>query len=111
VAGLAAGLRHVTADRVVVLAVDQPGITAATVARLLAAGPSAVLVDQHGQRQWLAGVWETTRLERALPGDPRGASMRSVLESLAAVEVGALAGEARDVDTPDDLRRVSDPFT
>ncbi|MEU4449111.1 molybdenum cofactor guanylyltransferase [Actinosynnema sp. NPDC050801] len=105
VAGLAAGLAHVESDLVVVLAVDQPGITRSTVDRLLAAvgDTGAVLVDDEGRSQWLIGAWRTAALRRALPADPRGASMRSVLGPLNPAAVIALPGEARDVDTPRDL--------
>ncbi|MEV0677606.1 NTP transferase domain-containing protein [Actinosynnema sp. NPDC050436] len=104
-AGVAAGLRHVRADVVVVLAVDQPGVTSSTVERLLAVGGPAVLVDEDGREQWLAGAWRTGALVAALPDDPRGASMRSVLGPLLPAPVAALPGEARDVDTPADLER------
>ncbi|WP_189225304.1 molybdenum cofactor guanylyltransferase [Saccharothrix coeruleofusca] len=105
VAGLAAGLAHVAEDFVAVLAVDQPGVTESTVDRLRAAagGGGAVLVDATGREQWLAGVWRTEALRAALPADPRGAAMRSVLGPLAPALVPALPGEARDVDTPEDL--------
>ncbi|GAA3886297.1 molybdenum cofactor guanylyltransferase [Saccharothrix violaceirubra] len=102
VAGLAAGLGSVRAERVVVLAVDQSGVTAATVARLLAVDGAAVLFDDRPQ--WLIGVWPTAALRAAVPADPRGVSSRSVLGGLRPVEVAALPGEARDVDTPEDLR-------
>ncbi|MEU5692243.1 NTP transferase domain-containing protein [Actinosynnema sp. NPDC020468] len=103
-AGLAAGLASVVADRVVVLAVDQPWVTAATVERLLAVGGDAVLVDERGRPQWLTGAWSVPRLRAALPADPAGASMRSLLGPLDATPVPAQGGEARDVDTPADLR-------
>lgn len=103
-AGLAAGLAHVRAPWVAVLAVDQPGVTASTVERLLAAGGPAVLVDGEGHRQWLAGVWRTAALRAALPTVPSGSSMRSVLGPLDPAGVPALPGEAHDVDTPADLR-------
>lgn len=105
VAGLAAGLVHVTTDLVVVLAVDQPGITASTVDRLLAAvaDTGAVLVDEDGRAQWLAGAWRAGALRRALPADPRDVSARSVLGPLDPTPVIARPGEARDVDTPGDL--------
>ncbi|MGM1065003.1 molybdenum cofactor guanylyltransferase [Saccharothrix sp. Mg75] len=108
VAGLAAGLAHVTADVVVVLAVDQPGLTRSTVDRLRSAvdnadNAGAVLVDAGGRAQWLTGAWRVDRLRAALPADPRDASARSVLDPLRPVLVPALAGEARDVDTPADL--------
>ncbi|WP_158842130.1 molybdenum cofactor guanylyltransferase [Saccharothrix deserti] len=107
VAGLAAGLAHVDTDLVVVLAVDQPGITQSTVDRLLAGvgETGAVLVDDEGRAQWLTGAWRTEELRRALPADPRNASMRSVLGPLDPVPVAARPGEARDVDTPQDLAR------
>ncbi|MFC6088842.1 molybdenum cofactor guanylyltransferase [Saccharothrix lopnurensis] len=104
-AGLAAGLRWVTTDLVVVLAVDQPGVTRATVDRLLASvgDTGAVLVDAGGRPQWLTGAWRADRLRAALPADPRDASARSALGPLDPVRVPALPGEARDVDTPADL--------
>jgi molybdopterin-guanine dinucleotide biosynthesis protein A len=100
-AGLAAGLAGITAEWVAVLAVDQPGITADTIARLRAAGRNAVLKDDR--TQWLIGVWRTAELRRALPEDPRDLPLRKTLQTLNPVEVSALPGEARDVDTPDDL--------
>ncbi|MFC5052950.1 molybdenum cofactor guanylyltransferase [Saccharothrix xinjiangensis] len=104
-AGLAAGLRHAAAELVVVLAVDQPGVTRSTVDRLLAAvgDAGAVLVDAGGRPQWLTGAWRADRLRAAMPADPRDASARSVLGALDPVHVPALPGEARDVDTPADL--------
>ncbi|WP_447002903.1 molybdenum cofactor guanylyltransferase [Saccharothrix isguenensis] len=106
-AGLAAGLAHVDAEVVVVLAVDQPGITRSTVDRLLAAvgDTGAVLVDDAGRHQWLTGAWRTEALRSALPADPRDVSMRSVLGPLTPVTVAARPGEAHDVDTPHDLTR------
>ncbi|ONI85201.1 molybdopterin-guanine dinucleotide biosynthesis protein MobA [Saccharothrix sp. ALI-22-I] len=111
VAGLAAGLAHVHTGLVVVLAVDQPGITRSTVDRLLAAvgDAGAVLVDDDGRSQWLTGAWRTAKLRRALPADPRNASMRSVLGPLDPVAVTARPGEAGDVDTPQDLARRRPP--
>lgn len=100
-AGLAAGLEHVRADWVAVLAVDQPGLTKDTVARLRRAGRNAVLKDDR--TQWLIGVWNTAELRRALPEDPRDQPLRKTLQLLGPVEVSALPGEARDVDTPADL--------
>ena len=100
-AGLAAGLRVITAEWVAVLAVDQPGLTRDTIARLRAAGHNAVLKDDR--TQWLIGVWNVAELREALPEDPRNLPLRKTLLRLDPVEVSALPGEARDVDTPADL--------
>ncbi|MCR3751030.1 molybdenum cofactor guanylyltransferase [Lentzea californiensis] len=100
-AGLAAGLAKITEDWVAVLAVDQPGLTADTIARLRAAGRNAVLKDDRVQ--WLIGYWNAADLRAALPGDPRNLPLRKTLLRLDPVEVSALPGEARDVDTPADL--------
>ena len=100
-AGLAAGLAHVTQEWVAVLAVDQPGLTADTIARLRAAGRNAVLTDDRVQ--WLIGCWNTAELREAMPDDPRDQPLRRTLRGLDPVEVSALPGEARDVDTPADL--------
>lgn len=100
-AGLAAGLAHVDAEWVAVLAVDQPGLTKDTIARLRDVGGNAVLSD--GRTQWLIGLWRTADLREALPEDPRNQPLRKTLQRLDPVEVSALPGEARDVDTPDDL--------
>jgi molybdopterin-guanine dinucleotide biosynthesis protein A len=100
-AGLAAGLAKVTEDRVVFLAVDQPGLTRDTIARLREAGGNAVLKDDRVQ--WLIGIWNAADLREALPEDPRDLPLRKTLQRLDPVEVSALPGEARDVDTPADL--------
>jgi molybdopterin-guanine dinucleotide biosynthesis protein A len=100
-AGLAAGLAKVTEDWVAVLAVDQPGLTKDTIARLRATGRNAVLKDDRVQ--WLIGYWNSAELREALPEDPRNLPLRKTLLRLDPVEVSALPGEARDVDTPADL--------
>ncbi|MEV6239477.1 molybdenum cofactor guanylyltransferase [Lentzea sp. NPDC051838] len=100
-AGLAAGLEKITQDWVAVLAVDQPGITRDTIARLRNAKTNAVLKDDR--TQWLIGFWNAAELRGALPEDPRNQPLRKTLLRLDPVEVSALPGEARDVDTPDDL--------
>ncbi|NGY60822.1 molybdenum cofactor guanylyltransferase [Lentzea sp. NEAU-D13] len=100
-AGLAAGLEKITEDWVVVLAVDQPGLTKDTITRLRAAGRNAVLKDDRVQ--WLIGCWNAAELREALPEEPRNLPLRKTLLRLDPVEVSALPGEARDVDTPADL--------
>ncbi|SFB57872.1 Molybdopterin-guanine dinucleotide biosynthesis protein A [Amycolatopsis marina] len=110
VAALATGLECVPpgATEVAVLAGDLLGVTASTVRRLraaLGAGDGALLVDEDGRRQWLAGVWRPVALRAALPARPSGAALRRVLGGLSIVEVPALRGETFDVDTPADLDR------
>ncbi|SDM68949.1 molybdenum cofactor guanylyltransferase [Allokutzneria albata] len=109
VAGLAAGLARVSADVVAVLAVDQPGITAATLTRLRAAltedVDGVVLVDAEGRPQWMVGVWRTGALRRCLPGSPSGSSLRRVLGALTVRRLPAENAEADDIDTPEDLGR------
>ncbi|MFC4003434.1 molybdenum cofactor guanylyltransferase [Prauserella oleivorans] len=107
VAALAAGLRLVEQPLVAVLAADLRGVGAGTVDRLRAAlgdADGAVLTDEAGRRQWLIGIWRTTRLRAALPADPVGASLHRTLSGLSIVDVPALPGEASDIDTPEDLR-------
>ncbi|WP_024874308.1 molybdenum cofactor guanylyltransferase [Saccharomonospora piscinae] len=99
-----------TGMTVAVLAADLPGVTAHTVARLWSAlrgdpaADGALLVDEAGHRQWLTGIWRRAALTTAVPTEPRGASMRGTLGMSSIVEVTALADEARDIDTPEDLR-------
>jgi molybdopterin-guanine dinucleotide biosynthesis protein A len=106
-AGVAAGLAHVATGHVVLLAVDQPGTTSATVTRLLERieTDGALLVDADGRAQWLTSAWRTEALRAALPADPAGRSLRSVLGALDAVRVPAEPGESDDIDTPADLAK------
>lgn len=112
VAALAAGLAALRTDpaEVAVLAADLPGLTPATMDRLRAAltADGAMLRDATGKRQWLIGVWRTDALRRALPADPAGRSVRSVLGTLTGADVPELPGESADVDTPADLARVTE---
>lgn len=100
-------------DLVVVLAVDMPRVTAATVARLVWAveqDPTvdgAVLVDPRGRRQPLAASYRRTALASARPGRPElehGLPMRRLVGALRLAEVPAMGDEACDVDTWADLR-------
>jgi molybdopterin-guanine dinucleotide biosynthesis protein A len=100
-----AGLAAVTADTVLLLAADLPFLTTATVDRLLAATgkTGAVLVDDDGREQWLAGAWPTQAL-RTADLVPDG-SLRAALAPLHPTQVTAGALEVLDCDTPDDLAR------
>lgn len=108
VAGLLAGRRAlaVRPQTVVVMAVDMPRVTAATIARLLdaAAGhDGAVLCDGDGRRQLVLAVL-TGRLDTVVPLDPHGRSMRDLLAALDLAEVAEVGHEAHGVDRWEDLR-------
>lgn len=91
-----------------VLAVDMPRVTMATVRRLheAAAGrDGAVLTGPDGHRQ-LAFVVDTGRLDEVRPDreGQHGLALRTLLAELDLVEVPAVGGEHRDVDSWGDLR-------
>ena len=114
-AGLLAGLDRFDTppDLVVVLAVDMPRLNAGTLARLtwaVEAEPAvdgAVLVDTDGRRQTLAAVYRHAALTAARPADraeEHGLPVRRLLATLRLAEVPAVGDEARDVDTWESLR-------
>lgn len=108
-AGLLAGLRAFsrTPDRVVVLAVDMPLVSADTVRRLLAGArddDGAVLVDAAGREQYLCAAYSVGALEAAAEGaDAHGVAMRALVSRLQVVRLPAAGDEARDLDTWEDL--------
>lgn len=114
-AGLLAGLGRFarTPTWVVVLAVDMPRVTTATVSRLLdvIGQDGAVLVDARGQRQHLCAAYSVDALLRVRPepGTETGLSMRALVADLRLVEVPALGDETRDVDTWEDLATLREP--
>lgn len=98
-----------TPAQLVVLAVDMPRVTTATVRRLREAAQGhdgAFLVDASGRRQ-VAGVLEVVRFDAVrvtrATADPSGLALHHLLADLDLVEVPALGREGRDVDTWDDL--------
>lgn len=112
-AGLLAGLSGFPRPprRVVVLAVDMPLVTAATLGRLSLAvdadpqGDGALLVDGVGRRQYLCAVYRTEALMAAAPPreEQHGLAVRRLVAGLRLAEVPELPGESSDVDTWDDL--------
>ncbi|GGM56101.1 molybdenum cofactor guanylyltransferase [Longimycelium tulufanense] len=114
-AALVAGLAHVppTVREVAVFAADLVAVAPSTVERLRGAlrdetdADGAVLVDEHAAVQWLIGVWRTDALRAALPDRTAGHSLRAALGRITRVDVPAWPGEALDVDTPEDLARVT----
>lgn len=107
VAGLVAGRRALAGrpDVVLVVAVDMPFVTVATVRRLLGADgrDGAVLTDAEGRRR-LVLLLRTEALDAATPEDPHGRSVGSLLARLELADVGAEGDEGRGVDTWRDLR-------
>ncbi|GAA0967410.1 hypothetical protein GCM10009555_011060 [Acrocarpospora macrocephala] len=99
-----AGLVYAGQPWVALLAGDLPFFTSADVETLLlAAGTGAVLVDDTGREQWLAGVWRRDVLTDALARYD-GRSLHGVLGPL---EPARVAVRDRvpwfDCDTTDDL--------
>ena len=116
VPALRRGLAEAGAPWVFVLAADLPFIRAADLTSLLAAArgdgtgtaAGAVLADDTGRPQWLAGCWRTGALCPALDGY-RGGSLHGLLRPLSPVLVGPAPGRAGpppwlDCDTEDDVR-------
>ncbi|MBW8752283.1 MAG: NTP transferase domain-containing protein, partial [Propionibacteriales bacterium] len=110
-AGLLAGLRAFarTPDRVVVLAVDMPLVTAGTVRRLATAADhdGAVLVDPSGRDQYLCAAYSTHAIETAalsVGGElGHGVAMRELVGGLRLARVPAAGDETHDLDTWADL--------
>jgi molybdopterin-guanine dinucleotide biosynthesis protein A len=117
VAALAAAMAQVRSATVVVLAADLPFITAAAVEALLSGrgdAAAAIAVDESGRDQPLIGCYDRARLAGAVPPDPPGASMRSLLADLEhsrPLERLRLGGDPPvtwDCDTADDLSRAQE---
>ena len=111
VPALRAGLAEVTAAWTTLLAADLPFLRPVHIGALLHAAAGrrgAVLADDAGRDQWLAGVWRSAPLRAALAGYP-GASLRGLLAPLDPVRVRPPAGAEPppwyDCDTAQDLAR------
>ncbi|MBB5084375.1 NTP transferase domain-containing protein [Nonomuraea endophytica] len=104
VPALRVGLAEVRAPWVALLAGDMPLLRPAHVAALhhAASGAGAVLVDDGGREQWLAGVWRADVLREALRGY-EGRSLRGLLGPLEPVRVALPGRPWFDCDTMDDL--------
>jgi molybdopterin-guanine dinucleotide biosynthesis protein A len=97
---------------VAVLAADLPFLRAEHLRALLAAAAGrdgAVLADDGGRPQWLAGCWRTGALRRAAAGY-QGPSLHGLLAPLRPVSVSLPPGPGEpppwlDCDTEQDLRR------
>jgi molybdopterin-guanine dinucleotide biosynthesis protein A len=101
VAALIAGLGHTTRAVVVVLAVDLPHVTTETVVALLAARDgyeAAVLLDEDGHPQPLAGAYQAVPLRAALQRALESGRMLDVLDHL---DVAGLSDPTAAVDCDD----------
>ncbi len=102
---------------VAVLAADLPFLRAAHLRTLLPAAAAAdrdgaVLADDGGRLQWLAGCWRTGALRRAAAGY-QGSSLHGLMAPLRPVSVSLPPGPGEpppwlDCDTEQDLRRARD---
>lgn len=113
VAGLLAGRGALARepDVLLVLAVDMPFASSATMGRLLAAAAGrdgAVLCDAEGRAQLVLAL-SAAALDAAAPVDPHGASVRALLAPLDLARVPAEGEEARGIDTWRDLRDLPEP--
>ncbi|MFH8568689.1 NTP transferase domain-containing protein [Streptomyces sp. NPDC017993] len=102
------------ADAVVVSLVDQPGIGAAAVARVVAAydGPDSLAAAAYGGRRGHPVLFGSARwadIAASAEGD-RGARayLQRHAEAIRLVECSDVA-EAYDIDTPEDLHRLEGP--
>ena len=104
-AALRAGLEHVDAPLVVVVAGDQPFVDAAIVRQLVAGvrDDGVVAVDGSLQPQWLCSAWRTEAL-RTAPLAPNE-SLRVALGQLRWRPLPVDPLTTLDCDTPEDLRR------
>jgi len=105
VAGIAAALPQLAAERVVVLACDMPFVDAAYVRSLLAALEGDVVcgVDGDGRVQYLPCVFSLGPLLQRLSGTQvHGAPLRSLFEGMDVTLIPD-GGIAVDCDTPEEL--------
>jgi molybdopterin-guanine dinucleotide biosynthesis protein A len=120
VPALRRGLAEASPPWVAVLAADLPFLREAHLGALRAAAAGrrgAILVDDAGRPQWLAGCWRTGILRHAAAAY-EGTSLRGLLGPLAPVPVSLAPGPGEpppwlDCDTPEDLDRARgwDPGT
>ncbi len=114
VAALAAGLDHIGAPTVVVVAVDSPFLNAGVVEGLVGAcrDDAAMLVDAGGHRQPLLAAYRVGFLERRIEalGATEGAALRDLIAG-ARVTLLDDPAAARDIDTLADLEAAREAST
>jgi molybdopterin-guanine dinucleotide biosynthesis protein A len=110
VAGIAAALASVEQDLVAVFAADIPFIRPEIdqFRAILAVSPekdAMVMVDTAGRINYLAAMWRTDSLRRAVAelGNPAGLPMRALYENANTANAPDYDAVGSDVDTPNDL--------
>jgi molybdopterin-guanine dinucleotide biosynthesis protein A len=101
VPALQAGLAHVTAGTVVLLAADLPFVTAPFVRWLAELAPAVLVVD--GREQWLCSAWPTEALRAPAGSDRLGAVLGALPHQ--SVSWDGDGTPWLDCDTDDDLAR------
>lgn len=114
VAAIAAGLAALPrrAGTLLVLGGDMPFVTADALRLLVAATPGgvALAVDPEGRDQPLCAAWDESVLRARITaiGEPRDRPLRILLEGVAdAIRIPLPVDVLADVDTPEDLRRLT----
>ena len=120
VAGIAAGLARMPAERVLILAGDLARPDAVVHGLLshraddagAAASVDGVVFSADGQPQWLAGLYRTASVRRALDmiETDRNASVHALLGGLAIEWIVDQEGITADIDVPADLARARQEF-
>ena len=112
VAGLVAGLPLTRAAVVIVLAVDLPFLTAATVDRLATAAvggrsDGAILTDASGRDQPLIAAYRREALDRRLGtfDEPAGTAISALIRELDLVRLPDADAVSTDCDTWEELER------
>lgn len=104
-AGLLAGVRALSADAIIALSCDIPGISADLPTLLAALSPErdGAVLELDGRTQWLSAVYWRAALEAAAGTEPlTGMPLRELLGGLDLARVPASA-RAADVDTWEDV--------
>lgn len=105
-------------DLLVVLAVDMPLVTSATIGRLVRTVhdhddiDGAALIDDGMKLQYLCAVYLVESLQAARPSyeEEHGLAMRDLLRGLRIEHVPAYGPETRDIDTWSDLLTMRETF-
>ena len=118
VSAIATALRHISSDLVGVIATDMPlapPILLSLVGQLKKNIDAVIPIDENEQIQPLCAIYRTAALRNAIAalGSPVGRSMKELLKTLSftAVRPQEISSHLlQDVDTQEDMKRVSDLY-